>query len=225
MLDDTEDHTVTILSLLAGAGVAIAILLLAMPAEARGIITCDRFGCSDRLTVTIAHQAAQHRSRHHRRAARQERPSPRVHRAVRGNTDGQYVTVPTAAGINITVAQKMVAPITGFIADLKARGYQPKKINCLNYSRSHVPGSLHFRGLACDFDQHGWGRTAPAMYRVADLVAKWGLRDGGEFRDWGHIDMGPHLRRGSRAASREAHPPFYGATAEYHQGLRTREIR
>jgi len=113
-----------------------------------------------------------------------------------------YVTIATAAGIAVTVAPQFAAPIAGFIADLVARGYTPKKIHCLNYSRSHVPGSLHFRGLACDFDQRGWGKTASAMYRVADLAQKWGLRDGGEFRDWGHIDMGPHLRRGrSRIAN------------------------
>jgi rare lipoprotein A len=35
-MTDTNDHTVPILSLLAGAAVAIAILLLAMPAQAQG---------------------------------------------------------------------------------------------------------------------------------------------------------------------------------------------
>lgn len=128
------------------------------------------------------------------------------------SASGGYVTIDTASGIKVTVAPQFAAPIAGFIGDLVARGYMPKKIHCLNFSKSHVPGSLHFRGLACDFDQRGWGKTASAMYRVADLAAKWGLRDGGEFRDWGHIDMGPHLRRGrARMAN------LYEAVDGYHR--------
>lgn len=99
------------------------------------------------------------------------------------------VTVPTAAGINITVAPSFAPKITGFIADLVARGYQPRRIHCYA-TGGHVRGSFHYRGEACDFEQRGWGKTAGPMYRVADLAAKHGLRDGCTFRDCGHIDAG-----------------------------------
>lgn len=122
------------------------------------------------------------------------------------------ITVPTAAGIDITVAPGFSSAIQGFISDLVARGYHPKKIHCFSMARSHVSNSLHHSGNACDFDQSGWGRTAAPMYHVSDLAAKWGLRDGGEFRDWGHIDNGPHLsRRGRREAIGAT--PFYGPTS------------
>lgn len=207
---EPDDHTIPVLSLLAGIGLAIAILLLAMPApaHARETITCDLRGCSDRIPSTASHQAV-HAREHHRRRA----PPP----AVDANGNGsRLIHVSTAAGIDITVAPDFAPKIEGFIADVVARGYHPRQIHCYA-SGGHVRGSLHYSGQACDFDQRGWGLTARPMYHVADLAEKWGLRDGGEFRDWGHIDMGPHLRRGTRAAYRKSHPPFYGVTADYRQ--------
>ncbi len=134
--------------------------------------------------------------------------------AQRAVTHGGLGTVSTAAGIDITVADDFAPAIQGFISDVVASGYHPHQIHCYA-TGGHVHGSLHYSGHACDFDQSGWGRTAKAMYHVAALAAKWGLRDGGEFRDWGHIDNGPHLHRGSRAARLAANPPFYGATSTY----------
>ena len=119
------------------------------------------------------------------------------------------VTVSTAAGIPITVASHLAHKFQGFIADLVARGYKPRHIgsyaNCC-----HVRGSRHYSGAAIDVDQYGWGKTAKPMYHVADLAAKWGLRDGCSFRhsDCGHIDDGVSLgrrvarHRHSRYASR-----------------------
>jgi hypothetical protein len=103
------------------------------------------------------------------------------------------VTVTTAAGIDVTVARAFAPKIEGFIADLVARGYRPRRINC--YARSgHVRHSLHHSGRACDFDQRGWNKTAHTMYHIGILAAKWGLRDGCTFRhprrDCGHIDVG-----------------------------------
>jgi hypothetical protein len=124
------------------------------------------------------------------------------------------ITVSTAAGIDITVAPEFAGPITGFIRDVVARGYHPRRISCYSWGRGHVANSLHHVGKACDFDQRGWGVTATAMYHVADLSAKWGLRNGGEFRDWGHIDMGPHLSRARQARAIRA-TPFYGPTGNF----------
>lgn len=155
-----------------------------------------------------------YRRPHHHRTARHHRRDVAPVLDANGNGSG-LVHVATAAGISVTVAASFATKIQGFIADLVARGYHPHQIHCYA-SGGHVRGSLHYSGQACDFDQRGWGQTAKPMYHVADLVGKWGLRDGGGFRDWGHIDTGAHLRRGSREAHREAHPPFYGATADYY---------
>jgi hypothetical protein len=101
----------------------------------------------------------------------------------------ELVTVPTAAGVAITVAPGVAASFQGFIRDLvELHGYTPRQIHC--YARGgHVPGSTHYRGEGCDFDQRGWNKTARTMYRVRDLATKWGLRDGCSFRDCGHIDL------------------------------------
>lgn len=109
-----------------------------------------------------------------------------------GNVAG-LVTVNTAAGA-ITVSPAFAPKITAFISDLVASGYTPKHVKC--YARGgHVRGSRHYSGNACDFDQRGFGKTAARMYHVAALAAQHGLRDGGSFRDWGHIDDGKPLMR------------------------------
>jgi len=107
------------------------------------------------------------------------------------------VTIDTAAGIPITVAADFAPKISAFISAMVARGYHPRHIGC--YARGgHVRGSLHYSGHACDFDQTGWGKTRRPMYHVRALANSLGLRDGGEFRDWGHIDDGEHLHRVAR---------------------------
>lgn len=104
------------------------------------------------------------------------------------------VTVPTAAGIPIKVAQNLAAQFQGFIKDLVDLGYKPKSIGCFATS-GHVRNSNHYHGGACDFDQTGWNKTAPTMYHVRDLATKWHLRDGCSFRrsDCGHIDDGRNI--------------------------------
>lgn len=94
----------------------------------------------------------------------------------------------TAAG-SIIIACRIADRMAGFIDDVVARGFKGR-VKCFSTSRSHVARSLHFIAEACDFAQRGWGKTVAPMYRVADLAAKWGLRDGCTFRDCGHIDSG-----------------------------------
>jgi hypothetical protein len=114
----------------------------------------------------------------------------------------ELVTVPTAAGIDITVAPSSAAKFQGFIRDLvELRGYRPKHIGC--FARGgHVTGSRHYSGNACDFDQTGWNRTARVMYRIGDLAKKWGLRNGCSFRDCGHVDVAPAQAAAAPAAAR-----------------------
>ena len=111
-----------------------------------------------------------------------------------GNPGHGLVTVATAAGIKITVSENMAPKMQGFIGDLMEIGYKPKQFHCFA-RRGHVRGSRHYSGNACDFDQRGWGKTAKMMYHVSVLAKLHGLRDGGSFRDWGHIDDGLPLSR------------------------------
>ncbi len=121
--------------------------------------------------------------RHHRvRAARGVLPRSNM------------ISVSTAAGIDIIVAPQFASKIRGFIGDLVASGYKPPQIHCYS-TGGHVSNSFHYQGLACDFNQRGWGLTDRPMYRVAALTRKWGLRDGCSFRDCGHIDMGTRLTK------------------------------
>jgi hypothetical protein len=136
------------------------------------------------LMIGTADAKPRHHHRHHTRGIVD----------ANGNRAG-LVTVPTAAGINITAAPAFASKMQGFIADIVAAGYRPPRIKCFSLSKSHVRNSLHFRGEACDFNQHGWGKTDRFMYRVAAIAARHGLRDGCTFRDCGHIDSGRGIAR------------------------------
>jgi tetratricopeptide (TPR) repeat protein len=105
------------------------------------------------------------------------------------------VTVKTAAG-SITVAGHLAQRFKALIADLVAHGYRPRSVGCYA-SSGHVRNSRHYHGAACDFDQTGWGRTAPFMYHASAIIRKHGFRDGCDFRDCGHIDDGLSLRYAS----------------------------
>lgn len=146
-------------------------------------------------TAACARSRHHHRHHHHphgvgRQAASfaQRWPAPR---------GLDLVTVPTAAGIDIRVDPTVAERFQGFIADIVAAGYRPGKIHCYSLAASHVAHSAHFTGRACDFDQRGWGKTAPFMYHATPLACRWGLRDGAAFRDWGHIDARTPWRCGA----------------------------
>ena len=109
--------------------------------------------------------------------------------AIIRNPVGPVTEVETAAGITIKVAKSLAEKFQGFIKDIVEGGYAPKQIHCFA-SGGHVQYSRHYVGAACDFDQRGWGLTAPFMYHVSALAHKWGLRDGCVFKDCGHIDDG-----------------------------------
>ena len=128
---------------------------------------------------------------HHLRRTRPRHPTV----PVLPKDSGNLVTVPTAAGVTITVARTLANQFQGFVADLVKLGYTPKHIGCWAPAGTHVVNSNHYHGGACDFDQTGWGRTNSQMYHVSSLAAKWGLRDGCSFRrpDCGHIDDGTNI--------------------------------
>lgn len=113
-------------------------------------------------------------------------------------SSAHLVTVQSAAG-RITVASEVADRFVGFISDVSARGFRGP-VHCYA-SSGHVRHSNHYTGHGCDFAQRGWGRTVAPMYHIADLAAKWGLRDGCTFRDCGHVDL-PSGGRVTRHASR-----------------------
>jgi len=153
---------------------------------------CGDRVCPNYLSTTpkVIERRAVHR---HPPVARPVLPKPRPVDAS-GNLGHGLVTVATAAGIDITLSEKMAPKMQAFIADLMEIGYKPKQIHCFA-RRGHVRGSRHYTGNACDFDQRGWGKTANMMYHVSVLAKVHDLRDGGSFRDWGHIDDALPLSR------------------------------
>src|SRR5215475_11790495 len=91
------------------------------------------------------------------------------HRVVDANGNSTMVTVQTAYGSNIT------------------RCWAPRG--------THVAGSNHYIGAACDI-QTGWNRGPEFVYHMADIVKQAGLYNGCSFRDCGHVEAirGTHNR-------------------------------
>lgn len=170
-------------------GIVAGIILLLFTGDAHALTRTSTDLRSSVPTWTgWGHQVVQ-APHHHRKAVHVRRKHIHV-----GNPAG-LVTVPTAAGISITVAQKLAPQFQGFVADLVQMGYTPKHIGCYA-SGGHVANSNHYHGGACDFDQTGWGRTAAPMYHISGIATKWGLRDGCSFRhaDCGHVDDGTNIK-------------------------------
>lgn len=87
------------------------------------------------------------------------------------------VTVPTAAGINITVAADFAPKAQAVIADAEAQGIHLTRIRCYS-ATGHARNSNHHAGRACD--------TRP--YIPATIVRANGLRSGRDFHDPEHFD-------------------------------------
>lgn len=99
-----------------------------------------------------------------------EQPYGRLNAGQQGGGTG-LVTVPTAAGINITCSEGFAGPAAELIADAVQHGIKFKRITCFSYASSHVRGSNHRDGNA--FDSH------PSI--PANLVRAHGLRSGCDF--------------------------------------------
>ena len=52
---------------------------------------------------------------------------------------------------------------------------------------THVPGSNHYIGAACDI-QTGWNRGPAFVYHMDDIVKQAGLYSGCTFHDCGHFE-------------------------------------
>lgn len=131
--------------------------------------------------------------------------SVRKARHLDANGNGM-VTVQTVYGFNITVHPAYASKFQRFFALLKAHGYHvPANITkCWASRGTHVPGSNHYIGAACDI-QTGWNRGPRFVYHISDIVREAGLYDGCSFHDCGHIEAvrGTHNRAPNLYASIE----------------------
>jgi hypothetical protein len=180
------------------AALAVLTLLIALPVEAGQrqnnlSPSCDNDGRCTTSNVT-ASTASQTRSLRGHHIHTSERKPDHV---VDANGNSMLVTVQTAYGFNITVHPAYASKFQKFFALLKERGYKvPANITrCWAPRGTHVPGSNHYIGAACDI-QTGWNRGPEFVYHMNDIVEQAGLFNGCSFRDCGHVEAvrGTHNR-------------------------------
>ncbi|MGB6793749.1 MAG: hypothetical protein WBE53_20370 [Pseudolabrys sp.] len=133
--------------------VALAVLtvLIALPAEAvqrqnNFSPSCNNDGRCTTFNASTASQTPSLRGYHIRTSER------KPHHVVDANGNSMLVTVQTAYGFNITVHPAYASKFQKFFALLKERGYKvPANITkCWARYGTHVPGSNHYIGAACD---------------------------------------------------------------------------
>jgi hypothetical protein len=177
-------------------------VLIALPAEAgqryrqnNASPSCDNDGRCMQVTAPTSSSGGHIRT--------SERKPDHV---VDANGNGMMVTVQTAYGFNITVHPAYASKFQKFFALLKERGYKvPANITkCWAPRGTHVPGSNHYIGAACDI-QTGWNRGPEFVYHMNDIVIKAGLFNGCSFRDCGHVEAvrGTHNRAPNLYAAME----------------------
>ena len=142
------------------AALAALSVLIALPADAgerhrQNNVSpiCDNDGRCATLAVTAptSSKASSFRGRHTDTAQR------KPHRALDANGNSMLVTVQTAYGFNITVHPAYASKFLKFFALLKERGYKvPANITrCWAPRGTHVAGSNHYIGAACDIQTGG----------------------------------------------------------------------
>jgi hypothetical protein len=189
------------------AALVVLSVLIALPAEARlrqsNISSiCDNDGRCKTITVTAPTSSKASSLREHHTSMSESKP----HRIVDANGNGMLVTVQTAYGFNITVHPAYASKFLKFFALLKDRGYKvPANITkCWAPRGTHVPGSNHYLGAACDI-QTGWNRGPAFVYHMDDIVKQAGLYSGCTFHDCGHVEAvrGLHNRAPNLYAAME----------------------
>jgi len=184
-------------------------VLIALPAEARerhgqnnASPICDNDGRCTTLAVTAptSSKASSLRRRHTGTSER------KPHNVVDANGNRMLVTVQTAYDFNITVNPAYASKFLKFFALLKERGDKvPANITgCWAPRGTHVAGSNHYIGAACDI-QTGWNRGPAFIYHMDDIVKQAGLYSARTFRDCGHVEAvrGTHNRAPNLYAAME----------------------
>ena len=181
-------------------------VLIALPAEAHRQNNvspiCNNDGRCRTITVTapISSKASNLRRRHTGTSARKPR------RVIDANGKSMLVTVQTAYDFKITVHPAYASKFLKFFALLKEHGYKvPANITrCWAPRGTHVAGSNHYIGAACDI-QTGWNRGPAFVYHMDEIVKQAGLYSGCDFRDCGHVEAvrGLHNRTPNLYAAME----------------------
>ena len=111
------------------------------------------------------------------------------HRPIDANGNGMLVTLQTVYGFNITVHPAYASKFLKFFALLKDQGYKvPANLTrCWAPRGTHVAGSNHYIGAACDI-QTGWNRGPAFVYHMDDIIRQAGLYSGCTFGDCGHVE-------------------------------------
>jgi hypothetical protein len=169
------------------AALAALTVLIALPAEAGGrhqqndvSPVCNNDGRCTTLAVTAPTSSFAGRARLAERTP---------HRPVDANGNGMLVTVQTVYGFNITVHPAYASKFLKFFALLKDQGYKvPANLTrCWAPRGTHVAGSNHYIGAACDI-QTGWNRGPAFVYHMDDIIRQAGLYSGCTFGDCGHVE-------------------------------------
>ena len=173
------------------AALAALSVLIALPADA-GVRhrqndvspICNNDG---RCTTVAVAAPASNRTPTFRGRMRTSERTP--HRDVDANGNRMLVTVQTAYGFNITVHPAYASKFLKFFALLKEHGYKvPGNITrCWAPRGTHVAGSNHYMGAACDI-QTGWNRGPAFVYHMDDIIKQAGLYSGCTFSDCGHVE-------------------------------------
>lgn len=189
------------------AALAAPIVLIALSAAAgprlnNASLSCDNDGhCKTSNAAAAAPVTA---SDARSRTARALERKPR--HTVDANGNPTMVTVQTAYGFNITVHPAYAGKFQKFFSLLKEHGYKvPAGITkCWAPGGTHVAGSNHYIGAACDI-QTGWNRGPAFVYHMSDIVKEAGLYNGGAFHDCGHVEAvrGTHNRAPNLYAAME----------------------
>jgi hypothetical protein len=170
------------------AALATLGVLIVFPVEARQnnvSQSCDNNGRCTTLNVTALTSSKTPNLRGRHIGTSEHNP----HRVVDANGNSIMVTVQTAYGFNITVHPAYASKFLKFFALLKERGHKVHAniTRCWAPPGTHVAGSNHYIGAACDI-QTGWNRGPAFVYHMDDIVKQAGLYSGCSFRDCGHVE-------------------------------------
>lgn len=168
------------------ATVLLTVVIGGGQAEARArnsqtIITCDRFGCSDRLTSVTVKVKKQRHTAHRRATYRRAKVDANGNRAIS--------IVKSRSGVAVRVAPSARVSLQCVVDYVEAAGVRIRAMR--GYGEGTVRGSLHPSGRAIDINQTDRDVTSPVVPRaVANAAAdhckvisgtRWGYADNGHW--------------------------------------------
>jgi hypothetical protein len=148
------------------------------------------FGTATKVYAT-REPVQRHRHRQHHAKLQDRFPSTPAEKVTEKVAIGDGI-VRASTGALAYVAKHATAAFQCVIDKLEAAGYRIKEMGGFA-NRGHIPGSLHYRGLALDVNQLERNVTAPKMpSNEIELANGCGLISGAQWRnaDSGHFQLG-----------------------------------